>query len=485
MKKSFISFSLIILSNIFASASINITGTVTSDGKPVAGVPVTDGYVFVLTDAKGKYKLSSRDDARYVYLTLPSGYEVPMSHNTPLLYAKIEPDNKGHFDHHFKLEKSTKDMDKHVLFVMADPQVYFDPNMDEVEKASLEMKETMNCKYCGMEAVGIVVGDIVGDIKQSGHFNPWMISNISKCEFPFFYVCGNHDVDMSASTNEEARDTFNSYFGPTYYSFNRGKIHYVVLDDVYWMGRYYNGYLTRSQLNWLKKDLEFVPEGSTVIVAMHIPCYSREARHQEWGKEDPKKILGNRQALFNILKPYNAHIMTGHEHYNENYVFNDRLYEHCHAPLSTLFWCAPWAMDGTPGGYAVYEIDGNNVNWYYKTVGRDKDYQFELYPTGLSREHPEAIVANIWNVDSSWSVEWYEDGKAMGKMIRYTGYDPNIYNDVSKNGQSYAFPYVGSDLTEHLFYAVPEKNNSVIRVEVTDYNGNVYTSSIENNKIKE
>lgn len=109
---------------------------------------------------------------------------------------------------------------------------------------------------------------------------------------------------------------------------------------------------------------------------------------------------------------------------------------------------------------------------------RDKNYQFELYPRGRSREHPEAVVANIWNVDSSWKIEWFEDGVLKGEMIRYKGYDPNIYKDVSENGQNYAFPYVGSDLTEHLFYAVPESDKSVITVKATDHNGNVYTQEL-------
>ena len=68
------------------------------------------------------------------------------------------------------------------------------------------------------------------------------------------------------------------------------------------------------------------------------------------------KVMNNRSHLYELLKPYNAHIMSGHEHYNENYVLADNLYEHVHAPLSTLFWQAPWACDGTPGGYAVYEL---------------------------------------------------------------------------------------------------------------------------------
>ena len=484
MKKLSLSIFLILSALSTTLAKTSVSGRVLTEGKPLAGVPVTDGINIVTTDSKGKYKLESNDDCRYVYITLPSGYKIPMENGTPVLFAEIKPDNKGEFKHDFDLIPDVTPMDRHLLYVVADPQVYFDPNMAEVGIAADEMRELMNTQYTGHAAVGIMVGDIVGNIKQVDHFNPWMVSEINKCGFPFFYVCGNHDIDTSTSTNEDARGIFNRYFGPSYYSFNRGKVHYVVLDDVFWTGRNYYGYLPKTQLDWLSQDLALVPEGSTVIVAMHIPCYSREARHQEWGNEDPKKILANRQRLFSMLKPYNAHIMSGHEHYNENYILSDKLYEHCHAPLSTLFWCAPWAMDGTPGGYAVYEIDGDKVNWYYKSVGRDKDYQFELYPTGLSPEHPEAIVANVWNVDSSWKVEWLEDGKPMGKMIRFTGHDPNIYNDVAKNGQSYAFPYVGADLTEHLFYAVPEKPDSEITVRVTDRNGNIYTSSIKNSKIE-
>lgn len=462
-----------------AASLISLSGRVLSDGKPVAGVPVTDGIQIVTTDKSGKYSMKSAEDTKFVYITLPDGYKVPVDSGVPVLYADIMPDSKGRFRHDFNLVRSDRDMTRQVLFVMADPQVYFDPNLDEVEKAALEMKATVENEYPDREALGIVVGDIVGRIKQGDKYFPWIIRNIAKTDFPYFYVCGNHDREMDVPTNEESRKSFNRYFGPTYYSFNRGKIHYVVLDDVYWMGRYYAGYLDKKQLDWLKQDLALVPEGSTVIVSMHIPAYSREARHQEWKKESYHKVLSNRKALFDILKPYNVHLMTGHEHYNENYILAENLYEHCHAPLSNLFWCAPWAMDGTPSGYAVYEIDGDKINWYYKSVGRDKDYQFELYPTGVSREHPEAVVANIWNVDSSWKIEWFEDGKPMGEMTRYVGRDPNILNDVVTNGKNYAFPYMGTDITEHMFYAVPNSDSSVITVKATDHNGNVYTQTLD------
>ena len=46
---------LTILSFPALAGSPNITGTVTADGKPLAGVAVSDGCKIVLTDKKGHY----------------------------------------------------------------------------------------------------------------------------------------------------------------------------------------------------------------------------------------------------------------------------------------------------------------------------------------------------------------------------------------------------------------------------------------------
>ncbi|MDE5567279.1 MAG: serine/threonine protein phosphatase, partial [Muribaculaceae bacterium] len=123
---------LAIVASASAASLIKISGKVTSDGKPVAGVPVTDGTQFVTTDKSGKYSMESVDDTKFVYITLPDGYEVPMENGVPVLFANVNPDKKGNFRHDFELVKSDRDMTKHILFVQADPQVYFDPNLDEV-----------------------------------------------------------------------------------------------------------------------------------------------------------------------------------------------------------------------------------------------------------------------------------------------------------------------------------------------------------------
>ena len=58
-------------------------------------------------------------------------------------------------------------------------------------------------------------------------------------------------------------------YGPAYYSYNVGEVHYAVLNDNYYIGRdwYYIGYLEERQLAWLERDLSFVPAGTTVVVA--------------------------------------------------------------------------------------------------------------------------------------------------------------------------------------------------------------------------
>ena len=310
-----------------ATTPVVYYGKVLSGGKGVANVPVTDGTQIVLTDKKGRYSMTSTSDAEYIYITLPDGYDVPMKGKVPVFFQKVpaQPSKKVHFD--FELTQSSTNNQKHVLVVWADPQVYFDEEMPQVREASKDVKELLATSYQGIPAYGIVCGDIIGDInKKPSYFAP-MIDAIAETEIPFFYVIGNHDLDLNVRSNEHARTTYKSYYGPTYYSFNRGNVHYVVLDDIFFIAKsyLYVGYLTEQQLQWLEQDLKQVTPGSTVVVATHIPTYSREARRKEWGKESTMKVMNNRSHLYELLKPYNAHIMSGHEHYNENYVLADNI----------------------------------------------------------------------------------------------------------------------------------------------------------------
>lgn len=451
--------------------TITLRGRVTASGKGVAGVPVTDGRTIVRSDARGYYRLTSDSDAEFVYLSLPDGYAIPTEEGTPVLYRTIVADRRQRYD--FTLERTRTDATRHRLIVIADPQVYFESELDSVRRAAADIRRTA---ADGMQTLGVVCGDIIGDItRRPSLFEP-VRAAIATSGVPFFYVVGNHDMDLGVRTSERSKASFKSHFGPTYYSFDRGRIHYVVLDDNFYIGRsyLYVGYLDERQLRWLEQDLSAVEAGRTVVVCMHIPSWSRPARRGEWGKEQSNKVLNNRRALYDLLKPYNAHILSGHEHYNENYRPVGHVFEHVHAPLSTLFWQTPWSMDGVPAGYGVYEIAGDSISWYYKAVDYDRSRQFNAYGVGADSHKPDAVTVNVWNRDSAWEVLWYENGVLRGPMTPYTGYDESIYDYVKCFGDRFVYPYIGADLTEHLFFARPSAPDADIRIEVRDRFGRVF-----------
>ena len=55
--------------------SITIFGRVLCEGKPLAGVPVSDGVHIVKTDSLGKYAIASHKFQNTVFVITPSGYE--------------------------------------------------------------------------------------------------------------------------------------------------------------------------------------------------------------------------------------------------------------------------------------------------------------------------------------------------------------------------------------------------------------------------
>lgn len=452
-------------------------GRVSSAGKGIAGVAVTDGYRLTATDARGNYRLSGCEAAGFVYITLPAGYKVTTKNGDSGFYRPVvfEKGRRQRVD--FELEKEEGPVEEYALLVCADPQVYFEEELPVLRQAVEDMRQWAGEMYAGKPVYGLVCGDIVGDIRtKPGFFGP--VKEIFRASgFPFFYAAGNHDADLGIRSNETSKTTYGRHFGPAWYSFNRGKIHYVVLDDVFCTGKdyAYTGYVEERQLRWLEQDLALVPENSTVIVTAHIPLYSREARNGNPAREKVSQAISNREHLLDLLKPYRVHFMSGHTHYQENYVLGDRFFEHVHASLCGLFWQAPWCGDGTPRGYAVYEIEGDEITrWYFKPVGKDREYQFRVYPPGSDPGKPEAITVNVWNYDPAWRICWYENGVKQGDMEQYTGYDARISEYVSANRKNFRYSYIGAEPTEHMFYAVPQSADSRIRIEVTDRFGEVY-----------
>lgn len=469
MKKIFFGlFALLLSANLFASSFVVSGHVYDQQGNPVVNVKVTDGYKFVRTDASGAYEIDTHDDAQFVYLTIPAGYETPEWHGAPLFYCELDRTGKGQTKD-FSLVKTNADETRHMFFVWADVQIYEEKEIAFVKEAAADAAQVAD--EAGVPAFGVSCGDIAGEWWSGLSLD--IQKATAETGFPFFTLMGNHDYKGDAKTNEESKKAYTDLYGPTYYSFDKGKVHYIVMDDVFNYIRHYIGYIEKHQLEWIKRDLSDVPEGSLVVLFSHIPTYSWEAVEERWKDERYNDILTNRKALYDILQPYDAHICSAHKHFAENYEIAPNLMEHNHAPLSGLFWQAMLAADGVPWGYYVYEVDGSDLKWYFKPVGMPKTCQFSAYRVGEDPEMPDCVVANVWNYDSKWRVEWSENGQPKGEMQRYTGHDRAIMKDIhDRCEKEYKWKYLGPANSVHLFCAKPSSPDAYIEITVTDRFGN-------------
>jgi len=480
MKKILIVLSLCCFFNLNAQTDIRnilFSGKVYDGNSGIAGVAVTDGINITHTDAKGRYKLLSNASVEFVYITLPSGYDIPVKNGTPCFYVPVNGKSKSKQTIHFELKKSGRDDYRHTIIAWADPQIYYEEELFLAANAAKDVEAL--AQQSNSPVYGVVCGDIVGDHPE--HYDA-LKKILSDTRIPFFFAPGNHDMTLNVRSDDLSKDTFKKTFGPDYYSFNRGKVHYVVLNDVFYLGRdyWYISYLPEKQLAWLQQDLASVPVGSTVVIILHIPTSTREMQ----ARENMLNVLQNRQHLHGMLKPYNAHIFSGHMHYNDNIVIADNLYEHVHAAVCAEFWQTPQCSDGTPQGYGVYEINGSDIQWYYKSVGYDKDFQFRAYPAGDNQEKPTAVTVNVWNYDPQWKVNWYENGVLKGEMTQYRGHDPYATDYIVRNKHTFRYNWITTGETGHLFFAEPASPDAEITIETIDRFGNKYVKELKRSSIK-
>jgi len=452
-----------------------LKGRVSADGKGIQGVAVTDGINITRTTANGSYELLSNKTTQFVFISIPSGYDIPHQKSISKFFAKIDHSQRS-FTADFRLTPLANGDDKHAFVVWADTQIQNKQDAALLLSQSAPDLKALVDSYQGMPMHGIGCGDLVFD---KFDLFPDYEQAIGMSGIPFFNVIGNHDMDLEARTDEKSTETFKQHFGPTYYSFNRGKIHYVVLDDVFFMGvpKRYMGYITENQLQWLEQDLKNLPSGSTVIVSLHIPTNTGQRARDKATDPELGGVVINRQRLYDLLKPYTVHFMSGHTHFNEVWI-EGNMTEHNHGTVCGAWWTGPICGDGTPNGYGVYEVDGDAVSWYYKATGLHKSHQLRIYPVGKHAGFPGEACINIWNYDKNWKVEWFADDKPMGQPIQRTTYDPWAYELFLGKEKPKPRAWVEPNLTNHLFFVKPDAGVKSIKVAATDPFGNTYVESV-------
>ena len=437
------------------------------EGNPLSGIVVSDGFQCVSTDARGFYQMKRNAQAEFVNYSIPSGYKAKSNQ----FYQTLKADKE---EYNFKLEKLADNENHFYLLAIADPQVTNNTEITRFTEETLpDVKATL--ATLSLPVYGICLGDIVNNKME--HMKA-MNTLLNSTTMPMFACIGNHDKDPQTDTSKpRTTKSYTAQFGPLNYSFNRGKVHFICLDNIIFSNTddYVAGF-TDEQVEWMRQDLQYVPKDRLIILYYHIPV--RESNAQ------------NREEILSLLKGYDhVKLMCGHTHYNQNYQITSpiQVEERITGAACGAWWHGVICADGTPNGYEVYEINGNEfVDNYFKSTRFDKSYQIRLHrgDTSFGGEYgsfdyaltSDYVVANIWNYDPTWHVSICEDDKYMGEMT-YRAYKPDAWaggymlGTLNRNPQNY------SPTSAHEFIYHLHNPQAKVRVEAIDGWGNTYSQT--------
>lgn len=515
-------------------AGTTVYGVVSTADGPVPGVVVSDGVEVTVTNEQGIYQLQSDKEWGYVFISVPAGYEVPAEGVLPQFYKMMKGDASTAERVDFSLT-AVDGQDDYKVLVLGDMHL---ANRTGDLKQFMEFTSDLNA-YRALhqqeKMYAIALGDMTWDLYwySNSYALPEYLNTINSQVkgLQIFHTIGNHDYDYKATNDRDAESRFMDYIAPTYYSFNLGKVHYVVLDDIDCSNydgttsRDYEKRVSAGQLSWLAKDLSHVDKSVPLVVVMHAQVFYPS---QTDGFKVDHDVLNTTQ-LLNVLDGYKVHFITGHTHMNYNVTPDDavtggrEVYEHNTGAICGSWWWSGYltpgvhlSPDGTPGGYAIWSVNGTDMEWMYKATGWTEDYQFRSYdlnnvhfsladvpqmpagvPASVKKEYmkyvdayPEnqdnEVLINIWNWNPRWTLKVTDENGNTLTPEEVWAYDPLHVAAMSvKRFNSSTLTSTPSFITEkfpHFFKVKAADADVDLTITVCDEFGHQWTENMQRPK---
>ncbi|HEY5418280.1 MAG TPA: metallophosphoesterase [Gemmatimonadaceae bacterium] len=243
----------------------NRNGTRDAGEQGVAGVAVSNQDTVVTTDASGAFRLP-REGRGVIFVSMPNAYRPvgpwwrPANSAEPVSFALTR-------------EQSSTEL----TFIHASDT--------HISPASLARTQRLRALVDSIRpGLLLITGDLVRDALRVGEeeatgYYELFARERNAFRTPVFTVPGNHEnfgierdtSHVPATHPLYGRGMYHHYFGPDYYSFTRGGVHFVGLNTVDIDDQRYYGHVDSLQIAWLERDLALVPADMPVVTFDHIP----------------------------------------------------------------------------------------------------------------------------------------------------------------------------------------------------------------------
>ncbi len=514
-------------------AGTTVYGIVSSAGVGVENVVVSDGAEVTVTNEKGIYQLKSAKKWGYVFISVPSGYEVPSVGVLPQFHRALKNSADVVERADFKLEK-VDGQDSYKIFMLGDMHLANRTgDLGQFAQFTSDLTDYMT-RHKGEKMYALTLGDMTWDLYwySNSYYFPQYLNTVNSQikNLQIFHTMGNHDNDFQTRSDYDAAVKYVDQICPTYYSFNIGKVHYVVMDDIDCSSydgstsRNYVKNLSAEQLDWLAKDLSYVAKTTPVVVAMHAQVFYPTTSGFKID-HDPVNTL----RLFDILDGYTVRFVTGHTHKLFNVTPDAPIVDgHNFREYNSGSVCASWwwsgnltpgihiGTDGTPGGYGIWDVTGTDFQCLYKSTGWPEEYQFRSYdlnnvhfsmadvplmPSDISasvknaymqyvnaypQNNDNEVLINIWNWNSDWTLSVVDENR---KTLPYTevwAYDPLHIAALSvkrfNNAGLKSTPSFITDKFTHFFKVKADDADTDLVITVKDEFGNEWTENMQRPK---
>lgn len=338
----------LLLSPVLANAAMvrgrvfvdaNRDGVFNSGERGVANVKVSDGVQIVQTSANGLYQIeTSAKSVGHIFVIVPAGYAAPdgFYHSFTGKEAKLD----------FALETDTRSLDENFDFIqLTDTHVFGRLGADWMPR----FYEAFSNRNSRPRFV-LLTGDFEdgGSLAEDPFVHEAYSSNLS---LPTHFVIGNHEVrfNFGIPPRRAGSQWYHDNFGPSYYAFDYGPVHFVVVNDNYRFN--YNGTVPSGEIDdaklqqeWLHRDLDLLPKGKPVILAHHAPL-----KNVAW--------LTELYTKYNVIADFN-----GHWHCNTGWMQGKT------QVIATGCCSGLWRGDGSDVGYRVVRYKNGEITTSYQTL---------------------------------------------------------------------------------------------------------------------